>query len=239
MAMSASVEFNQSDEAVRIFGRIAPRYDLLKHILSFGLDVWWRRHLVQQLKSGPTGRVLDLAAGTLSVALAIQRRYPGLRVYALDLSLPMLEYGAKKCRKKNISSIYPTVGDGRSLPLADASVDCVIIAFGICHITPRSKALDEILRVLTPSGRICVLEFGNSSSRIWHTLHAFYLKRVLPVISRLAFGKAASQYFTSTLTTSLEAETLATEISAAGFARVFHLPLTSGIVQLHIADKAP
>ncbi len=238
-ACSDSVQTDQGENIAQMFGRIARRYDLLNHTLSLGIDRWWRYRLARHVKPGSTGRVLDLAAGTLDVSLEIRRQHPALRVLALDFCLPMLQYGVAKCRKKKATDIFPAVADGRALPLPDASVDCVTIAFGIRNITPREAVWAEMLRVLAPGGRVCVLEFGGGNSRLWQGIYSFYLRRVLPLVGRLVSGDNAYRYLADTITAFPDAASLAEEMRAAGFARVFHLPLTSGIVQLHVADKAP
>ena len=184
-----------SREVARMFGRIAKRYDLLNHTLSAGIDFWWRSRLVRCLQPGATGRILDLAAGTMDVSIAIRKHFPQSRVLAMDISPPMLEYGLAKCAKRRITGIYASVCDGRALPLPDASVDGVTIAFGIRNIAPRSVAFAEMYRVLAPGGRVCVLEFGGDVPRIWRGLYSFYLHRVLPRIGRLISGDPA--YITS------------------------------------------
>lgn len=112
---------------------------------------------------GPTGVVLDLAAGTLDVTLALIRRYPGLRVIAADICAPMLDYGmerkVKPDEKERITPLWAR--QGRSLPLPDASVDAVTIAFGIRNVRPRPRLWPKCTGVLTPGGRACVLEFGS------------------------------------------------------------------------------
>lgn len=229
---------DKSAEIAGMFGRIARRYDLLNHTLSMGIDYWWRHRLVRHVQPGPTGRVLDLAAGTMDVSLAIRRRYPELAVMALDFSRPMLEYGRNKVLRRKVTDIFPAVADARALPLADACVDCVTIAFGIRNINPRPAAFAEMLRVLAPGGRALVLEFGGNPPRVWKGLYAFYLKNILPRIGRLISGDAAYGYLADTIAAFPEAEVLAGEMLDAGFHRVSHLPMTSGIVTLHIAEKA-
>lgn len=230
-------------DVAHMFGRIARRYDFLNHTLSLGIDRWWRSRLVALSKSGPTGRILDLAAGTLDVSLALQRRHPHSRILSFDFSLPMLEYGRAKLQKRatdarGIGGIYPVAADALALPLPDASVDCVTIAFGIRNIQPRVAAFAEMHRVLVPGGRVCVLEFGGNPPRIWKGLYSFYLTRLLPGIGALISGDKAYHYLAKTITEFPDAESLSTELTTAGFERGFHLPLTSGIVNIHIADKA-
>jgi demethylmenaquinone methyltransferase/2-methoxy-6-polyprenyl-1,4-benzoquinol methylase len=181
---------------------------------------------------------VDLAAGTLDVSLEIRRHHPGLQVLALDFCLPMLECGMTKCRKKRATNLFPVMADARALPLPDASVDCVTMAFGIRNITPRNAAWAEMLRVLTPGGRACVLEFGGGNSRLWQGLYALYRRRLLPLIGRIVSGNNAYQYLADTIEAFPDAASLADEIRLAGFSQAFHLPLTSGIVCLHVAEKA-
>lgn len=221
-----------------MFGRIADWYDLLNRVLSGGLDMYWRHRLVRHVTPGPTGRVLDLAAGTLDVSLEIMRQHPGTRVPALDFCRPMLQRGRGKLFGETARAIWPVTADGRRLPLADASVDCVTIAFGIRNIVPRAEAFAEILRVLVPGGRLCVLEFGTGKTPVWRGLYNFYLNRLLPLVGKAVSGDAgAYRYLADTIMAFPTADELAGEMTAAGFGRVFHLPLTSGIVRLHVAEK--
>lgn len=221
-----------------MFARIADWYDLLNRVLSGGLDRYWRYRLARHVTPGPTGRVLDLAAGTLDVALEIVRQHPGARVPALDFCRPMLQRGRNKLSGATARAIWPVAADGRRLPLAAASVDCVTIAFGIRNILPRSGAFAEILRVLTPGGRLCVLEFGAGRTPILRGLYNFYLNRVLPAVGRAVSGDPdAYRYLADSIMTFPTADELAGEMTDAGFGRVFHLPLTAGVVRLHVAEK--
>lgn len=221
-----------------MFGRIARWYDLLNHVLSGGLDLYWRYRLVRQVVPGPTGRVLDLAAGTLDVSLEILRQHPQVRVPALDFCPPMLVQGKTKLKGHRAGVIWPVAADGRALPLADQSVDCVTIAFGIRNILPRSEAFAEILRVLVPGGRLCVLEFGTGRTPVWKGLYNFYLTKLLPLVGRIVSGDSgAYRYLADTIMAFPTADELAEEMQQCGFGRVYHLPLTSGIVRLHVAEK--
>ncbi|AAS97644.1 ubiquinone/menaquinone biosynthesis methyltransferase [Nitratidesulfovibrio vulgaris] len=221
-----------------MFGRIARWYDLLNHVLSGGLDLYWRYRLVRQVVPGPTGRVLDLAAGTLDVAREIHRQHPGMRVPALDFCEAMLRAGQPKLVDGVQDVIWPAVADGRRLPLADASVDCVTIAFGIRNIVPRREAFEEMLRVLVPGGRACILEFGTGKTPVWKGLYNFYLNTLLPLVGRCVSGDAgAYRYLADTIMSFPDADALAAEMHDAGFTRVYHLPLTSGIVRLHVGEK--
>lgn len=219
-----------------LFDGIAGWYDFLNHFLSLGLDRSWRKSLVATVRPGPAGRMLDLAAGTLDVSREILRRYPTQRILALDFSRPMLRKGVGKIEPGE--PIFPVQADGRALPLPDACVDTVTIAFGIRNILPRDQAYAEILRVLTPGGRLCILEFGTGQARIWGGLYNFYLTHVLPRIGRLfSRDPQAYRYLADTITAFPPARELAGELRDAGFATVGYHPLCSGIIYVHVAEK--
>jgi demethylmenaquinone methyltransferase/2-methoxy-6-polyprenyl-1,4-benzoquinol methylase len=219
-----------------LFDNIAAWYDFLNHFLSAGQDVYWRYRLVRFVRPGPTGKVLDLAAGTLDVSREILRQHPGLRVLGMDFSRAMLCKG--KGKVADSTAIFPVQADGRSLPLPDGCVDTVTIAFGIRNILPRTDAYREILRVLAPGGRLCILEFGTGQARIWQGLYNFYLGTVLPRIGRF-FSKnpEAYQYLADTIRAFPHARSLAGELQASGFAQVSYQALSSGIVYIHVARK--
>lgn len=223
-------------KVANLFDNIAGWYDFLNHFLSLGLDVYWRQRLVKMVRPGPTGRVLDLAAGTLDVSIALVRKNLADQVLAVDFSRSMLQKGQSKLGA--YAGIWPIQGDGRFLPLPDQSVDTVTIAFGIRNILPRSAAYAEILRVLVPGGRLCILEFGTAQTRIWKGIYNFYLQWILPKIGFfLSRDPQAYQYLAETITAFPQAPILARELVDAGFDRVGYQPLSSGIVYLHVAQK--
>ena len=208
----------QHDAAVSgMFGRIAGFYDLLNHTLSLGIDYYWRHVLAKNVRVGSTNRVLDLAAGTLDVSLAIRRKYPHVQVPAMDFCPPMLQRGLHKLKGDNARAIMPVAADAKKLPLPDASVDCVT----------------------TPGGRACILEFGSGSERIWGGLYNFYLDRILPRIGKMVSrDPGAYEYLAETIRNFPTAPALEKEMTDAGFARAWHIKLTSGIVCLHVGEKA-
>ncbi|MCR4666415.1 MAG: ubiquinone/menaquinone biosynthesis methyltransferase [Desulfovibrio sp.] len=227
-----------SSAVAHMFGGIARFYDLLNRILSIGLDQYWRKELARNVLPGEKGLVLDLAAGTLDVSLAIRHRFPQTTVLAFDFCLPMLRLGRPKLRGDNKKMILPVAADALSLPLADCSVDCITIAFGIRNILPRHQAFREMLRVLRPGGRACILEFGSGRERIWGGLYNLYLNRVLPGIGAFfSKDKEAYQYLSRTICAFPEAPVLEKEMQEAGFVRTGFSKLTSGIVCLHLGEK--
>ena len=237
--MSDSIR--EHDAAVSgMFGRIARFYDLLNHVLSLGIDCYWRHELAKSVRAGDSHRFLDLAAGTLDVSFALRKRFPASEVLAMDFCLPMLAYGQKKLGRRGERRIVPITADGKRLPLADCSVDSVTIAFGIRNIVPRDEALREMHRVLVPGGRACILEFGSGRDRIWGGLYNFYLNRILPGIGRVvSHDSAAYSYLARTIMEFPSARELKQEMLDAGFRTVWYRKLTSGIVCLHVGEKGP
>ncbi len=222
-----------------MFGRIVSWYDVLNTVLSCGLDRWWRKRLVQEVRLGTTGKVLDLAAGTMDLSLAIRKRYPEVAVPALDFCPPMLLQGRKKLTQGNEYKVWPVAADAKRLPLPAQSVDCITIGFGIRNVLPRSEAFKEMHRVLIPGGRVCILEFGSGKNKIWGGFYNFYLRKLLPKIGKIFSGDAkAYDYLADTIIAFPTARELEEELREAGFVCAWHIPLTSGIVCIHVAEKA-
>ena len=184
-------------------------------------------------------RIIGQDDAVKAVSLAIRRKYPHVQVPAMDFCPPMLQRGLHKLKGDNARAIMPVAADAKKLPLPDASVDCVTMAFGIRNIKPRSEAFAEMLRVLTPGGRACILEFGSGSERIWGGLYNFYLDRILPRIGKMVSrDPGAYEYLAETIRNFPTAPALEKEMTDAGFARAWHIKLTSGIVCLHVGEKA-
>lgn len=229
-----------------MFGRIVPWYDVSNRVLSGGLDCLWRRRLARetrlgsaQNREGKGGIALDLAAGTLDVSLALHRQHPQATILSMDFCSPMLVRGSRKLRGEKAGLIMPVAADAKCLPLPDASVDCITMAFGIRNILPRDTAFAEMLRVLRPGGRACILEFGSGKQKVWNGLYNMYLNRVLPKLGTCLSGDSkAYSYLTETICNFPKAEDVEEEMRAAGFTCAWHIPLTSGIVCIHVGEKA-
>ena len=221
----------------QMFARIAPRYDLANRLLSGGADVRWRRRLVAAVRRARPRVVLDLATGSGDVAFALGRGLPAnVQIMGMDFCQPMLDKAEAKKRKAGESAnLWFLQGAGMALPLANASVDVVTIAFGLRNMADRAQALREMRRVLPPHGRLFVLEF--SQPRPWfRPCYYFYLKRVLPFFAGLITGdRAAYEYLGSSIDQFPDRARLSDELRAAGFSSVTATAMTLGIVALHEA----
>ena len=220
-----------------MFARIAGRYDLANHLLSGGVDFWWRQRLVRAVHDAHPVAILDLATGSGDVAFALADGLPGqVKVTGMDFCQPMLDEAVKKrARRPRWTGIEFKQGDGLALPLPDRSFDAVTISFGLRNMADRPKALTEMRRVLRPGGRLFVLEF--SQPYFWfRPFYYAYLKFILPAVAGLVTGdRSAYEYLCGSVEQFPEREVIAEEIRRAGFGPVRATPLTCGIVALHEA----
>ncbi len=219
-----------------MFSDIAPTYDLLNRLLSFGVDRLWRKRAVANLLQGSGGkeaRFLDLATGTADVALEVHRQADsGARIFGVDFAYPMLARGKTKAAAGG-AALSLIQGDGLSLPFGEGAFDGVIIAFGLRNFEDREAGLAEMGRVLKAGGRIVVLEFGHPVG-IFGLLYAFYFRVLLPVMGRLVSAhRSAYNYLPNTVYEFPEAERLSAMMREAGFRDVSHRPMTGGIAELH------
>jgi demethylmenaquinone methyltransferase/2-methoxy-6-polyprenyl-1,4-benzoquinol methylase len=222
---------HQSPEAISaMFGRVAPRYDLLNHVLCGGTDLYWRHGLVRSVERQRPERVLDLATGSGDVLLALRRR----RAYSVhaagaDFCLPMLECA----RRKNAPNLLGA--DALKLPFRDASYDAVTIAFGLRNFADRLAGLREMRRILRPGGSAHILEFSHPA-RAFAPLYFWYLRAVMPRYARLFTPeKGAYEYLGESIQAFPRQPELADMLRAAGFSEVSWSNLTLGIVALHVA----
>lgn len=223
------------DYVQQIFSEIAPRYDLLNHVLSLNIDKAWRREALEALgwRARPAGRYLDLCAGTLDVGATLVRQagFAG-RVLAADFAEPMLRAGAGKAPRDRL---VPVTADALQLPIADGVMDGAIVAFGIRNVAALDVALAEVRRVLAPGAKFVILEFSTPRSALVRAGYQFYFHNILPLVGRLVSGhRTAYTYLPRSVAHFPELEVLAARMTAAGFRDVTFRPLTFGIAALHV-----
>jgi len=224
-----------------MFGRIAGRYDLLNHVLSFNLDRRWRNRTVARVADvlhRPNARVLDLCCGTGDLMLALEARrapfHPGTPVLGSDFCHPMLVEAQRKIAAQRKKSVL-FEADALVLPLADRSLDLVTIAFGFRNLANYTRGLEELLRVLKPGGVAAILEFSQPTNHAFGAIYGFFSARVLPRIGGLVSGSPdAYSYLPESIRKFPDADSLAGQMRAAGFQRVEFERMTGGAVALHL-----
>ena len=217
-----------------MFTAIAPRYDVLNHVLSLGLDRRWRHAAVDRLgwETRPGGLYLDACAGTLDLAAELARRggFAG-RVVGADFSARMLKLGAGKARA---DAVRAAAADTLELPFPDGRFDGAMVAFGIRNLTDLDAGLAELARVLRPGARLVILEFTTPVWAPFRALYLFYFRRLLPLIGRaVSRHPTAYSYLPASVSTFPAPEQLLVRLQAAGFREAGCSLLTGGIAALH------
>jgi demethylmenaquinone methyltransferase / 2-methoxy-6-polyprenyl-1,4-benzoquinol methylase len=223
-----------------MFGRIAGRYDLLNHLLSFNLDRLWRARTVRAVSAvlaDPNARILDLCCGTGDVLLALEKRR-GAPVLGADFCHPMLVEANRKIAARRFKTPL-FEGDALQLPLADNSLDLVTIAFGFRNFTNYERGLDELRRVLKPGGTLAILEFSQPQNRLFRGLYGWFSTRLLPRIGGFVSGSGdAYEYLPESIRKFPDANGLASKMVSHGFEKVRYEPMTFGTVALHLGTKS-
>jgi demethylmenaquinone methyltransferase/2-methoxy-6-polyprenyl-1,4-benzoquinol methylase len=220
-----------------MFGRVAHRYDLLNHLLSFQIDRQWRSTTVRRVEHilrRPNQRVMDLCCGTGDLTLALEAAaHEKTHVFGSDFCHPMLTAARGKASKRGaVTHLFE--GDALALPLADRSLDLITVAFGFRNFVNYRSGLRELGRVLKPGGMLAILEFSTPPNPVIRGLYGMYSKTILPAVGGLVSGsRDAYTYLPESVSKFPIAEVLAAEMEAAGYTRVKFERMTFGVVALH------
>jgi len=226
----------QSAEIRRMFGRVAPRYDLLNHLLSGWFDHLWRRRLASSLGLPPGSRVLDVCCGTGDQATALRRR--DYRVTAADFCLPMLALSRAKFGSFAQPRPRPIQADALRLPVADRAFDGASVSFGLRNVADLDAALVELGRILRPGGQLRVLEFTVPVRQPLRSLYLFYFRRILPRLGSWISGDdSAYSYLPESVLSFPQRRSFVDRMSAAGFEAGRAISLTGGILCLYSATR--
>ncbi|PYK73573.1 MAG: bifunctional demethylmenaquinone methyltransferase/2-methoxy-6-polyprenyl-1,4-benzoquinol methylase UbiE [Verrucomicrobia bacterium] len=214
-----------------MFDRVARRYDLANHLLSFGRDFFWRRRSAEIVAEWNPACVLDLATGSGDLALALQHKISHAQIVGLDFSSAMLALARGKGVRHLIAA------DVAQLPLAEQSFDAVTVAFGLRNVHDWAAALREIRRVLTSGGHLLVLDFSLPSKPILHFFYRLYLRRILPLASAIITReKEAYQYLGASIENFPSGRAMCDLIATSGFQNVTAESFTGGIVTIYTAE---
>lgn len=234
-------EREAASQVREMFARIAPRYDLLNHLLSLDVDKVWRRRMARRFTAilhNPTARALDLCCGTGDLALAFRREAPaGAEITGSDFVPEMLIRARAKAASFGAGIAF-VEADALDLPYAGERFDLVSCAFGFRNLANYERGLVEIFRVLKPGGVAAILEFAEPQGKWFAGLYRFYFRRVLPRMGGLISGNGrAYNYLPSSVSKFPSPETLQAKFERAGYADVRFERWTGGIVTLHTASK--
>jgi len=218
-----------------MFGRIAPRYDLMNRLMTFGQDLRWRRYVLRRAALPPGGWLLDIATGTGDIALQARRKMPGLHIVAADFTLPMMRVGQ---RRPNAHTIIWQAADTLHLPYVPCTFDAVTSGYLFRNLTDISRALDEQVRVLKPGGRLVTLDTTPPPRNMLRPLIQFHFKVVIPLMGQLVAGQPdAYRYLPESTLNFKTAEELAALMRAAGLVDVGYRRFMLGTMAVHWGTK--
>ncbi len=221
-----------------MFDNIAPAYDRLNSLLSFGLDSLWRRRVVKMATQRGAVHAIDVATGTADLAIDLARR-SGAEVVGVDLSEAMIEIGRRKVERAGLGDrIRLIAGDAENLPLEDCSADCLTVAFGVRNFQDMEAGLRQMHRVLMPGGSCYVLEFSVPDGVIFAPLFRFYFHRILPVIGGVVSGdRKAYEYLPCSVDEFPSREKFESMMRGAGFDEVKSVKLMFGVAYIYVGVK--
>ena len=220
-----------------MFDNIAPKYDLLNHVLSMKIDVLWRNNLVKWMRKDHPKLVLDVATGTGDLAIAVQKGLEA-EVVGLDLSQQMLNVGIDKIKKINLSDKITMVkGDAENLTFEDNKFDAVSVAFGVRNFENLEKGLAELRRVVKENGSVFILEFSKVEGFLG-PFYMFYFKNILPQIGKLVSkDNRAYTYLPDSVNAFPFGEKMKNILLNTGFKKVEYKKLSLGIATIYKATK--
>jgi demethylmenaquinone methyltransferase/2-methoxy-6-polyprenyl-1,4-benzoquinol methylase len=223
----------RADRVNALFARIAPRYDLINDLQSFGLHRLWKRRVISLARVQPGERALDLCCGTGDLAFALARR--GAQVTGLDFSEPMLAVARRRAAREG--AVTFSQGDALKLPFADAGFDIVTVGYGLRNLASWEAGLAEMKRVARPGGRLLVLDFGKPDNAQWRWLYFAYLRLFVPLLGLAFCGDAhAYAYILESLKHYPAQRGVAARMRDLGLAEVRTVNLLGGVMSINLAE---
>ncbi len=240
--VTKSITVDKSGDRVRdMFAQIAPRYDLMNHVLSLGIDIRWRKQVVRMLNLDSNLPILDCCTGTGDLALMLARQVAGrAEVIGSDFCAPMLERAAAKHQAQlGEAPVRFVQADSQQLPFDDNMFQAVTVAFGLRNVQDTDLGIAEMIRVCAPGGQVCVLEFSQPTLPGFRQLYQAYFRHVLPRIGQ-RFAKnnqAAYDYLPNSVLEFPSGAALVERLEHAGLQQVMIRPLTLGVASIYLGRK--
>ncbi len=229
---------NKKEQVEQMFDNISGNYDGLNRVISFGVDVKWRKKVIELVKSASPDAVLDIATGTGDLAISMTQTRAS-RIVGLDISEGMLAVGRKKIKEKDLEGRIEMIqADSEALPFEDNSFDAITVAFGIRNFETLEKGLAEIYRVLKPRGLFVILETSVPTKFPFKQGYFFHTRVILPVIGKLfSRDKVAYSYLSESAASFPYGEELNNILRKIGFIEVGDQPQTFGVATIYTATK--
>ncbi|UKJ08857.1 bifunctional demethylmenaquinone methyltransferase/2-methoxy-6-polyprenyl-1,4-benzoquinol methylase UbiE [Solitalea lacus] len=233
------LDSTKKEQVAQMFDKIAGKYDFLNHFLSLGIDIWWRKKAIAELKSINPKYILDVATGTGDLAFQAIETLKPEKVIGVDISEGMLSFAEKKIAERNLQNVFSVnVGDSENLPFEDNTFDAVIVSFGVRNFENLEKGLVNIQRVLKPGGKAVVLEFSKPTMFPFKQLYNFYFFNLLPFIGKM-FSKdnSAYTYLPESVHAFPDGEKFTDILQRSGFKETKIKKLTLGISSIYTGIK--
>jgi demethylmenaquinone methyltransferase/2-methoxy-6-polyprenyl-1,4-benzoquinol methylase len=232
-------ELSKKEQVAGMFDDIAGKYDFLNRFLSGGIDTWWRKKAISQLKELDPEYILDVATGTADVAIMATRLLNPLKITGIDISDGMLEIGRKKTASLGLQNKIELLnGDSEAINFNDNSFDAVTVAFGVRNFQQLEKGLQEINRVLKPGGKLVVLEFSKPTRPLIGLVYNFYMKIVTPNMGKIfSKNRDAYKYLDESIKKFPEGKNFTAILDNLGYKKTYYKPLSLGICSIYCGEK--
>jgi demethylmenaquinone methyltransferase / 2-methoxy-6-polyprenyl-1,4-benzoquinol methylase len=229
----------KKEQVAEMFNDIAGKYDFLNRFLSAGIDISWRKKALQQLRALQPTKILDVATGTADVAIMAKKQYPAANIIGIDISDGMLALGRNKIAKLNLqNSITLFNGDSETINYPNQTFNAVTVAFGVRNFENLEKGLSEIYRVLTPGGKLVVLEFSKPKMPGVKTLYNFYMKLITPTVGKIVSkNKTAYAYLDESIQKFPEGNDFIAILAKIGYQQTYLKRLSLGICTIYCGTK--
>lgn len=231
-------QLGKKEQVRQMFDTISKNYDGLNRVISFGIDLKWRKRMVKMLKAKAPQAILDIATGTGDLAIAMTQT-GAEKIIGLDISPGMLEVGKEKILDKNLqNTIEMVVGDSEDLPFEDNSFDAVTVGFGVRNFENLEKGLSEIYRVLKPTGTFMVLETSVPTKTPFKQGYRLYCNHILPTIGKMfSKDRSAYAYLSESASVFPHGEAFNNILAKIGFIGIENKPQTFGVASIYVATK--
>ncbi len=230
---------SKREQIAEMFDNVSPKYDFLNHLLSAGIDVWWRKKAISLLKKEQPKLLLDIATGTGDLAIEAVRQLNPDKVIGVDISEGMLSFGREKMKKLGLEQkIDMQLGDSEKLHFENNTFDAVIVSFGVRNFENLEKGLKDMCRVTKPGGTCVVMEFSKPKTPVIKQLYWLYNKTILPLIGKIVSkDSSAYTYLPESVMAFPEGNDFLAIFEKSGFSQSKCIPLTFGICSIYIGKK--